>query len=404
MDIKAKLPKGHSWKGNLLQREAEILNMYPVEEKELLMLDRTDLLLEELDREIKNKEIIKMQINAKPRLAKSTIGIALGMWIYERLVKYYPDLVYNKRGFDMENMARDEQEWSKKMRNPKRQFDIIVTDEKNKLEGGGENATTESSQREVFSDIQAGRYIHGIFICPYGEIDTNADIKLDIRNKQKGLVNARLLYRLMGEWSLLGMVHFDVSELIENWQRVEKVFYKWQETDNAELKKKLDEVARKDFYVEYMIKKFEKMDLMNKEGVLRPRELDYAEIHLKVIEKLETLAKYTPINQIRNLIRTAVEEEFRDAHIPFSMLGLNQSIERVHGVLLLFKIKHEWIKKQATYIDMQKKGKIGQEEYEKIMDEIMKVIMETNNAIEKTKKQMLRYIEINKRYNQVVER
>ena len=98
-------------------------------------------LLKELEREVKNKEIISGQINAKPRMAKSTIAILLGKFIFALLKKYnYKEA---DKEFSMDNMARDQGERAKKMREPQRMHDIIITDENNALEDTGENATVE---------------------------------------------------------------------------------------------------------------------------------------------------------------------------------------------------------------------------------------------------------------------
>ena len=72
-DVIAKINDSHRWKGNILQKLAEeiIRSTLPVEE--VVKNDVTERLLKELEREVRNQEIISLQINAKPRMAKSTL-------------------------------------------------------------------------------------------------------------------------------------------------------------------------------------------------------------------------------------------------------------------------------------------------------------------------------------------
>ena len=74
--------------------------------------------------------------------------------------------------------------------------DIILTDEQNELEKGGENATTEQQLRSVFSDVQAGRYIHRISVSPDEIIDGNSDIWVETIgiDEEKMITHCRVYY------------------------------------------------------------------------------------------------------------------------------------------------------------------------------------------------------------------
>lgn len=154
--------------------------------------------------------------------------------------------------FTIENIARDEQEKSKKMRNPELMHDVIVVDEKNSLESKtGENVVVENEQRRVFSDVQAGRYIHSVYICPDGDMDENADIKLVVRNREKGLIHAKLFYKLDGNWLILGKVVVDVSKTIKNWLSVEPIFMRFKKTYSKKDEEFIEEWRKKDFYISF---------------------------------------------------------------------------------------------------------------------------------------------------------
>jgi hypothetical protein len=224
-DVLARVDKSHKWKGNILRLYAEEFALNLIKEDDIIKNDMTYKFGKELLRQIKQREIIKMQINAKPRLGKSTQAIMIGMWVHEMIKEFYPKQ-WSGKEFGMKNIARDDQEYVKKMRDPKLMFDVIVVDESNALEQGGENATVEQQQKEVFSDVQAGRYVHTIYVCPEGDMDKNSDIKLEIRNKQNGIIHNYLYYKMKGVWYFIGFVDIKVDKLIENWvKKVEKRFY-----------------------------------------------------------------------------------------------------------------------------------------------------------------------------------
>ena len=131
----------------------------------------------EIEEEIKNDEIINIQILGKPRMTKTTVAIHIGQQIFNLLIKH------GKRTdgkFGMENIARDKQEYSKIMTKEGTFATVIVTDESNELEETGENVTIEKALNNVFSNVQAGRYVHRASCSPREVIDPNADIILEV--------------------------------------------------------------------------------------------------------------------------------------------------------------------------------------------------------------------------------
>ena len=110
-------------------------------DSEIRNLDMTSEFWKEIEAEIKNDELVNININAKVRMSKSTSGIAIGAQIFNLLKKHKK----RKDGeYGINNIARDEQEYSKLMRDPNTAFTVIVTDEINEMENTGENVTLQS--------------------------------------------------------------------------------------------------------------------------------------------------------------------------------------------------------------------------------------------------------------------
>ena len=63
-ELRADIDKDFKWTGNILRMYAERLFLYPTKEEEIIRTDMTDKFLKELEREIKHKEIWKIQIKA----------------------------------------------------------------------------------------------------------------------------------------------------------------------------------------------------------------------------------------------------------------------------------------------------------------------------------------------------
>lgn len=401
--ILANINKGHKWVGNILQKIAEESVRYGIPIEETIKCDLSEKLLKELERQIKNKETISLQINSKPRLGKSTLGILLGMYIHNVLKKY--KMKSEEDYFGMKNMARDQNEKIKKMRNPELMYDIIVTDESNALEDTGENVTVEKAQREVFSDVQAGRYIHGIWICPEGTMDKNCDIKLEIRNKDKGLIHTRVYYFIKSSyyygWVLIGIADFDVSNLIKNWnKKVEERFFRYLKEKRDEDRKFIEYWSKKDFYVEYMCKKYEKMELMNREGILHARDLDYADIRKTIVDSLKPLAelKIIPMQRLKNNIKSKIETEFRRRKMPMSILGKEQEYERISGQLEMYRSLVEIRSSKQMIIRQMQKNKITQNVYNESMALLKNAEEEMEREIKEREEQMIKLIKLKERY------
>lgn len=392
------------YEANTLYALAEQYRKYPIPEEEIENNDMTALLDAEEDEMIKRGEIIIEQINAKMRLGKSTMGIKRGLNIFKKLQRHG----YRSRNskFGMKNIARDDQEYSKLMRDPNLAQTCIVTDEGNELEGTGENVTVERALKKVFSDVQAGRYVHRINCAPRDTLDPNTDIILNVIsiNHKAKTTRAKLYYRYFEggiEYTqLLGYVDTYVGDIIKRWEEIKKVFYKTKKTEKD--KEIIEQARKEDFYVEYMIKKYEKMELITKEGIFKPRILDYAEAIANAINELQDLTKIPSVLN-KDLVKNQVKIEFRNLKIPTSIVGDQLATNEAYGLLKLYESYYK-INRDINKINDRRtnpKSKINLTTAQEQIDELTKIKATLIKSIEAQKTELERYISINKEYHEM---
>lgn len=386
------------------------------ETEEIEKIDMTNIFLNEIDYMIEEGELINITINGRVRTGKSTLSFKIGEIIWDGLKKYgYRD---KKEKFGMRNICRDQQEYNKKMRNPETAFTVLCTDEKNTLETTGENSTVERAMEQTMSDVHAGRYVHRVSCSPKDTLDDNSDIILTITgiDKDTCTTHAKLYYRYaeggMENIQLLGYIRISVYDIIKNWIKIKKKYYKPHRTKADE--KEIEEWKKKDYYIEYVIKKHEKMELITQEGILRPRILDYAEMILAIVKKLKGLTK---INRVvdANMIRNTVKAVAREQKIPMSIIGEQLATQEVQGILKLYENYHQLNKRiyitEAKAKEIKTKfndGKILQDEYKRLTEDIdikIKQLKEIQSALIQTandqEEELEKYQEINKQYQTI---
>lgn len=387
------------FKGNRFYYYADRYATRPTESDDLKKIDMTEEFWREIESEIKSDELVNITINAKVRMGKSTLGIYISKRLYELLI------MHKKRKdttpFGMWNIARDQQEYSKMMRNPDTRFTVIMTDEINALEDTGENVSVEKALNNVYADVQAGRYVHRVSCSPRNITDPNSDIILEVVavDRKKMLTHCHLFYRYhSAEYGgtlnqLLGYVNFDVSEIIKTWEKeAKKYFFKRKKSDND--KRILKRYMKEDFYVDYIVKKYEKMDLLNKEGILRPRELDYAEVVLEIAERMRSLMRFNIIS--RDNIESNVYIAYRKKKIPVSLEGINEATKKIASILRLWKGYFNLNKEINKLVEKNEKDHIVEtlkEEREKIMESINDEIAYWESLVEINKKYNKHYLE-----------
>ena len=329
--------KNKKWEVNRLFKIAEQTVEEAIPTEEVKKRDLSEDFWMELDSQVKLGEIIIIQFWAKPRMAKSTNGITVGQKIWEMLLLHR---IRTDGEFNIKNIARDQQEYSKIMMNPDTKNTVIVTDESNELSKTGENSSIDNALNRVFSDVQAGRYVHRVNCCPQEMIDQNADIILEcISTDAESMTNLCYLYYRMFKGGfatniLIGYVEIYVGDLIKNWVKVKPIFLKDKRTKKEE--KLIEDWRKKDFYIDYMVRKYKKMELITREGIKKPQLLEYAQIILKVVDILKPLARFGNLID-KDTMRNYVRIECRKQRVFTSLIGDELMTKEVNGVLSLYR-------------------------------------------------------------------
>ncbi len=373
---------------NSFQYHAYKLYTSVTEETEISKTNRTELFIKEIGKMIRDGEQIRMQIFGDPRTGKSTFGIHIAKnIIWENLKKH--GYRRSDEEFGIRNVSRDQMEFAQKTRERKdMKHTVEVVDESNAMVTVGENTTAEDKYLTDWSNVNAGFYVHTVWISPSNLIDENVNIILKTRSKHNGKTIADLSYRFINPEGqriiqYLGYVVLDVRELIKKWAEVEGIFFKEKRSEEEE--KMLEEARRKDFYVEYMIKKYEKMNMLRERGISNPRQLMYAEPILNVIRNYEGLARIGVIDS--DIIQTPLTEEYEKKRIPYTMLGIEWGKKKILAVLKMVRS----LKKINAEISARKKkirrGGLTEEEQERVLEELKELAMMRNEIEKRIKEQ-----------------
>jgi hypothetical protein len=358
--------KGRKLKTNIFYHYANELRKRLVDEEEIERIDFTKDFWKGMWGLIEAKELINININAPPASGKSITGFSIANTTKK---KYFG----GKLG--IADIDRDQQEFGTTVKNPEIHDTIRVVDELNELEETGENSSVEIVLNNYFSDVMAQRNIHKISCSPTQTTDRNALIFLDVVSTDK--INhknyCKIYYRTnnagIEDKQLLGIITVDVNEVLnEAW------------------------------YKEYRKRKFEKMDLILKEGIFRPRVLQYARLIIETTAELEKVAKMGAglTQQLPNIVRNYIKIKARKHKIPQSIIGEELATREVMGILALYKA-HSTINQQINHLNKEE----GLNEAEKFNKK--KYLEETKTelarAIEIQIKELNKYEEINRKYN-----
>lgn len=343
------------------------------EDQDIEKIDQTSLFYAETDEIITKGELLNININAPPTSGKSITAMAIAKNTYDRHFKKH-----TKKQFGINNIARDDQEMSKMMRDPTLHDTIIVTDERNSLEHTGENSSVEDALFDYFSDVMAQRRIHKISCSPKDQVDKNALIQLEVISTDKinNINHCRLYYKIyeggIEYTQLIGMVHINVKPILQE---------AW--------------------YHEYRRRKFQKMDLILEHGIFRPRVLDYAEVINNVTEKLKGITKQPNI-LTPDIIRNFIKQECRVKKIPQSIVGEELATREVNGTLRLWISFHKLSKEIAGLTMAISKGSTNAKVIEELTyqkDEAMKTMNQIQEIIKLQEEEMTLYKKLQQEYN-----
>jgi hypothetical protein len=292
----------------------------------------TEMFWYEIEQRIQKKELINININGLVRSGKSTAAAQI-CWDIKKMMKKHHNV---DRPMGNKNILRDQNEYArtvkKRPENLKHECDVI--DEWAEMELTGYNATIEQKFLKDFSDRQAARYYHRIACSPQATTDHNSDIILQVvpGSRHKGKTLCLLSYRVIQgdiiQPVLLGHIIIDVKETLKA---------KW--------------------YNEYLRKKEEKWELMNKHNVKSPRELEYAQIILATYDRMKPVAKYG-LNKPRHF-KEVMKEEADKRGVWFSILGDKDVMETLSGMGELLELIFKTERKLNTLKDAETKQEIN---------------------------------------------
>lgn len=272
---------------------------------ELRNRDLTSIFLYELEQRVKNKEQINININGPVRSGKSVGAMAICMYI-KKLIEIHHK---KKRPMGNKNISRDQNEYGRIVKRRKLEFkhECDVIDEWSEMELTGYNATIEEKFLKQFSDVQAARYYHRIACSPQNVTDSNCDILLQTipgaraHGKTPFLLSYRLSYGDTFQPVLIGHIKINVQPVLE------AIWYK-----------------------EYLRKKEEKWELMNKHNVQSPRELEYAQIILNVYHKTKEISSLG-MNRPKDY-KIILEQEASKLGVWFSILGDKEILDKISSL------------------------------------------------------------------------
>ena len=391
-------------KTNSFYVKAEKYRKILTDEEEIEKINMTEEFEREIRNMVKHKEIVIINMNGKMRTGKSTAAIAIAKdIIYDELRKQGK----REEAFGMKNIARDEQEYSMKMRDHDMRNNVLVIDESNALEKTGENVTAEIALRRVISDVQAGRYVHTVWCSPRDTADSNADVLLYAvaMDKKRQITRCKLYYRYyqgVTEYTqLLGYIDVYVGNIRKNWENIEDMYHKMEKT-NAE-EREIEMYSKRDFYIEYIIKKYEKMELITKHGIMRPRVLEYADLILKAVNQMKSLVKLSRLQRqaLKDIVRSYVKMEARKKKMVMSIIGEELIIREVTGIISLYESYWQVQKEVDKIIRGKEKAKtVEQLERLGIIESRLKEEQkEIGKAINLQEEELQEYIEINRKYH-----
>ena len=170
------------FKRNSLYYFANKYRKHITDEDELEQIDMTELYLKETAYMVRNGEIVKIAITAKPREGKSTVAITEAQRLYQEMQD--AGHIPKNEPFGMKNIARDQMEFHEKMKQDEFSYTTCAIDEINKSEQSGENTTIIEKGMEDVSNLQADRYVHTVTCSPREILDPNADIILSVTSKE----------------------------------------------------------------------------------------------------------------------------------------------------------------------------------------------------------------------------
>lgn len=391
-----------------LYKQADEIRKNVTDENEIDKIDcTTDFWFEIKDR-IKNGKRVSIAIIGETRLGKSTVGIHIAKECHEIRNKLK---LGNNKPFTCFNICRTPDEFMERVKQPEVEQTSMVIDEYDASDDTGVNISIDRAIFNNISSIQAARYIDMITIAPTEVYDPNAAMLLTVieRDKPTRTVHCKLGYKIIdnnyNDFVPIGYVRLYVGELINNWLKIESIFLKHKKTKKE--KQHIINQAKKDFLIEYNIRKHEKFELMTKEKIYRPRELKYAQPIMNVVDELRIFAKDSRLLN-RSIIRNFIELQCEKAGVPTSVLGDEIFIRKAEGILDTWKAYFLAIKKIKTIKNNMKKAetnpiKYNYPELKKELKEKETYTILLENLAQVQTNRLQHHIDLEKKYKSILD-
>lgn len=282
----------------LLEKALNYLDK-PTTPEELRTQDMTNIFLTEFLMMTEKREYLNINVNGLPASGKSTVGIALLLLGMNHI----------KKPFTLWNIARDQTEYGRRIKNDCENTDtFLLIDEWNELETTGFNSSKRQAYLETESDLLGQRNIRKIGCSPKNQVDKNAFIIIEVLQQDRniGVTRCLLYYKLYASGQeyqqLLGHIDVDVTAAMKHI-----------------------------VYNEYRKRKFERMDLIVKEGVDSPERLYQARIIYDVSNELRKLARSGMVN--RALIKLRLDNYAQEKKELLSIIGREDLVDSIKGIL-----------------------------------------------------------------------
>lgn len=324
-------------------------------DEETYTTDLTDQFLNELTTMVKLGEPINIGINGEVGSGKTCLGLALTDLINK---------LYGKK-MSLKQIASDQSDLLDMLLERDRGYECIHVDELNPLLKTGYDATTFQALLEWYSDICAQKHVARINCNPSTMADRNITINLNIigTDKQKKLTAATISY------------HFENP----------------QQTGNIPVGYILinvEKVIKKEWYQNYLKRKFARMDLILKHGIRDTRELHFAKTILQTYQKLKPICNRIQLTSGKiDAIMEDVNRENKQFHSILTQIMLSDKIkgilsleqERQKSNELIRKIKEKEKKTEQTLQRLKEEEQINQtfeeivKEKERRLEELVKL-------------------------------
>lgn len=277
-----------------------------IKDSEMLQNDITEEFYHYIEDKIVSREVINIAFIGEVAGSKSSSAIAVMNDANTIIEK-----VKEKKIDRFKHIFSDQTEFLRFI-NTEEEDVAIVIDEFNRMSETGLNASTESVLFDYYSEVFAQKHVHRFSCSPSFVLDKNAIVIMEYigKDEEKMISKFKLMYRNVAEGfhpRCLGSVYIDVSKVINT------VFYK-----------------------RYREKKFRRMELLDKHGVRDIRELEFADIVLKVTDDLKDITKDGTKSNMSDMIVATISRICREDKRIYSMITTSEIASRVRNILGLY--------------------------------------------------------------------